>query len=152
MRRQVQALVLIAGLMSAPAWAQGLRVDNAWARATAPGQPVAGAFMDLTAAEDMTLTRAESPAAQTVELHTMRMEDGVMVMRPVKEIALPRGRTVSLKPGGLHIMLIGLKAPLVAGEKAPIRLVLKDGKGREQTVEVAAEVRAMAGGQAVHHH
>lgn len=150
---RLQSLALSAALIFATtAWAQGVKVENAWARAPAPGQPVAGAFMDLTAETDMTLVRAESPTAQAVELHTMRMDDGVMVMRPVKEIALPRGKTVSLKPGGLHIMLIGLKAPLKAGEKAGIRLVVKDKDGKEQAVEVAAEVRGMEGGQAPHHH
>ena len=150
---RLHALAIGASLVFATtAWAEGLKVENAWVRATAPGQPVAGAFMDLTADADMTLVRAESPTAETVELHTMRMDDGVMVMRPVKEIQLPKGKTVSLKPGGLHIMLIGLKAPLKAGEKAPIKLVVKGKNGKEQAVEVAAEVRGMEGGQAPHHH
>lgn len=138
------AVALVAALCSAPSLADRVKVDNPWTRATAPGQPVAGAFMDLTAEADMTLVGASSPAAKTVELHTMSMDKGVMVMRPMKKIDLPKGKTVSLKPGGLHIMLIGLNAPLSADQKTQVTLVLRDQKGKASEVAVDVPVRAMA--------
>lgn len=145
--------LILAGLLAltGTAWADSVKIDNAWARATAPGQKVAAAFANLTADSDMRLVRAESPVAETVELHTMAMENGVMIMRQVQAIDLPKGQMVSLKPGGLHIMLIGLKAPLKAGEKIPLRLLLRAGEGKEIPLEIRAEVRAMVPGH-MHHH
>lgn len=148
------AFALIAALGAAPSLADALKVEAPWARATPPGAPAGGVFMNLTADADMKLVGAESAASKVVELHTMKMENNVMVMRPVSEIALPKGKTVELKPGGLHVMLIGLKAPLKAGDKAALTLRLRDSKGAEQKIAVQAEVRAtgaMADGQ-MHHH
>ncbi len=118
-----------------------IKVDNAWVRATAPGQQVAGAFMDITAAADMTLVAAESPAAKVTELHTMAMDKGVMIMRQVPSIGLPKGKTISLKPGGLHVMLIDLNAQLKEGDKAPIGLTVRDADGKSSKLVVEAEVR-----------
>ncbi len=132
-------------LLAMPATAETLtakvKVDNAWVRATAPGQQVAGAFMDITAAADMTLVAAESPAAKVTELHTMAMDKGVMIMRQVPSIGLPKGKTISLKPGGLHVMLIDLNAQLKEGDKAPIGLTVRDADGKSSKLVVEAEVR-----------
>ena len=148
---RLHSLILASLLaLTGTAWADNVKIDNAWARATAPGQKVAAAFANLTADSDMRLVRAESPVAETVELHTMAMENGVMIMRQVPAIDLPKGRMVSLKPGGLHIMLIGLKTPLKAGEKIPLRLLLA-GERKETVLDIQAEVRAMAPGH-MHHH
>jgi hypothetical protein len=141
---------LIALLLSATVLADGLKVDKPWVRATAPGQKVAAAFMDLTADADLTLVAAESKASKVVELHTMRMEDGVMVMRQVKEIALPKGQPVSLKPGGLHVMLIDLNGPIKADSKVGVTLVVKDKAGKLSRVPV--EAQAMAPGDTGHMH
>jgi copper(I)-binding protein len=138
-------------LFTLPALADTVKVDHPWVRATAPGQDVAGAFMDLTADADMTLVAAESNAAKTVELHTMAMDNGVMVMRPVKEIALPKGKTVSLKPGGMHVMLIGLHGQIKEGDKTAITLVVRDASGKEQKIAVDAPAQAAAGGMMMHH-
>jgi len=144
-------LALSAVIGSGLAWASELKVENAWVRATAPGQKVAGAFMDLTASRSMRLVAAESDAARVLELHTMRMDNGVMVMRQVREIELPAGRKVELKPGGLHIMLIDLVAPVREPGPIPLRLVLRDDNGGEQRVDVALEVRR-PGGMPMHRH
>lgn len=133
------------------AHAESVQISNVWMRATAPGQKVAGGFMDLTASEDMRLTGGSSPACGRVELHTMRMEGGMMVMRQVPDIPLPKGQTVSLKPGGLHIMCIDLKQPLKRGERVPLSLRVRASGGQEQTLQVEAEVRDAGEGRPKQH-
>jgi len=137
-------------LFTLPALADTVKVDHAWVRATAPGQDVAGAFRDLTADADMTLTAAESKAAKTVQLHTMSMDNGIMVMRQVKDIALPKGKMVRLQPGGLHVMLIGLNGQIKPGDKTAITLVVRAANGKEQKIAVEAEAHA-AGGMTMKH-
>ena len=98
-------------------------VSQPYARATAPGQPVGGGFMTIAnkGADDRLLS-ATSKVAENIELHTMRMEGDVMRMRQVEAIALPAGQRVEFKPGALHMMFMGLKAPLKAGDKVPVTL------------------------------
>ena len=140
MQRTLLTLTL-AAILASPAVADTVKVENAWVRATAPGQKVAGGFMKLTADADMVLVGGTSPIYTSVELHFMRMENGVMEMRQMKEIALPRAKTVSLAPGGFHVMFIGLKGQVKPGQKVPLTLVVKGGDGKEQRLEVAAETR-----------
>ena len=143
-RRWLMA-ALAAGLAASAAQAQPqpvVQVQDAWARATVPGQGASGAFMILTAPRGATLEGVSSPAA-TAELHEMAMEGDVMRMRPLASLALPAGRAVALKPGGVHVMLLGLKAPLTAGASVPLVLRVRDAKGVESTVEVQAPVRAL---------
>lgn len=144
-------LALVGLSLAAPARADTVKIENAWVRATAPGQRVAGGFMDLTADADMKLVGGSSPASASLELHMMKMEGGVMVMRPLPEIALPKGKTVSLQPGGLHIMFIGLKQPIKDGDKVPVTLTVRDAAGKEQQVRVEAHAMASTG-MARHHH
>jgi copper(I)-binding protein len=118
-----------------------VRVDDAWARATAPGQQVAGAFMDLTSARGAKLVGARSPAAEHTEIHLMRMVGDRMEMRALESLDLPAGEKVSLKPGGYHIMLINLAQPLKPGMTVPITLEIKDAQGKTDKLEVRAEVR-----------
>lgn len=145
-------LALLAALNCSPLLADSVKVDNAWARATAPGQPVAAAFMELAADSDLTLVSATSPAAQRVELHTMSMDRGVMVMRQVKHINLPKGRSVKLQPGGLHLMLIDLNAPLQAEQSTQVTLTVKNRKGKTSEVVVELPVRTTADAGSTHHH
>ncbi|MDD5365112.1 MAG: copper chaperone PCu(A)C [Gallionellaceae bacterium] len=140
-------IALSALLFSLPALADTVKVDNAWVRATAPGQQVAGAFLDLTADADMTLVGAASPAAKVVQLHTMTMDNGMMVMRQLKEVVLAKGKTVSLKPGGMHVMLIDLNGPIKEGSKTPVTLIVRGADGKEQKVTVEMEARAVGGMQ-----
>ena len=136
-------LARVAGLAAGAVQAQPVvQVQDAWARATVPGQGASGAFMTLTAPQGATLEGVSSPAA-TAELHEMAMEGDVMRMRPLGSLALPAGRAVTLKPGGVHIMLLDLKAPLTAGASVPLTLRVRDAKGVESTVEVQAPVRAL---------
>ena len=79
----------------------------------------------------------------------MKMDGDVMRMREVQSIDLPKGKTVSLEPGGFHIMLMNLPKPIAAGDVIPLTLVVESG-GKRQTVEVKAQARAVGG--AMHHH
>lgn len=136
-------LALLASLACLSTHAAQVKIANAWARATPPGQPVGGAFMELTAAEDTSLIGARSPASKSVELHAMSMADGVMSMRQLDKIDLPKGKTVSLQPGGLHIMFIDLKAPLRAGGKAALTLVWRDPAGKTSETRLDLPVRGL---------
>jgi len=143
--QHVSILVLISLALSAPALADTVRIDAPWVRATAPGQKVAGGFMSLTADADMTLVGGASPISKHLELHYMKMENGVMEMREMKEIPLPKGKTVSLEPGGLHVMFIGLKQPITEGQKVPLTLIVKTANGKRKTIAVEAEARRSSG-------
>jgi len=96
-------------------------VQDAWVRATVPQQKATGAFMRLTAAQDMRLVAASSPVAGITEVHEMKMVDNVMKMRAVPALDLPAGQAVELKPGGYHIMLLDLKQPVAQGASVPSR-------------------------------
>lgn len=134
------AAALLAG-PTACALADAVKVDHAWVRSTAPGQKVAGGFMNLTADADMTLVGGASPVSKHVELHFMKMENGVMEMREIKQIPLPKGKTVSLEPGGLHVMFIGLKNPIREGQKVPLTLIVKGADGKERKLAVEADAK-----------
>jgi periplasmic copper chaperone A len=100
-----------------------LTIEHPWARPTLPGQVVAGAYLGIRNggnAGDRLL--GASMAAARVEVHEMRMEGDVMRMREIGSLELPAGKTVTLAPGGYHLMLMDLKSPLKVGETIPIKL------------------------------
>lgn len=125
-------------------------VSKPWVRATVPGQSVAGAYMDITAKGNAALVGVASPVAAKAELHTMTMDGGVMKMRPLDKLDLPAGKTVNLKPGGHHVMLVDIRRELKAGERVPLTLTVQDAHGARSTLKVDAEVRAAAGDHALH--
>jgi copper(I)-binding protein len=126
------------------AWAEELiQVEAPWARATVATQRATGVFMRLTGKEALTLVAVRSPLAGEAEIHESRVEDGVMKMRAVAALSLPAGKTVSLQPGGLHIMLLHLRAPVAAGDKVPLTLVLEDARQRRHEQSLEAEARAI---------
>jgi len=90
------------------------------------------------------LMKAESPVAASVELHTHLRDGDVMRMRPVAAIDLPPGRTVALEPGSFHVMLIGVKQPLKAGDKFPMTLTFE--KAGKLDIEVPVEAPGAKGG------
>ena len=96
---------------------------------------------DSTGAEDTALVAARSPVSEVVELHTHREENGVMRMRQVEKIELPAGETITLKPGGLHVMLIGLKQPLELDTEIPVSLVFADGSEKSVMMPVVNVMR-----------
>ena len=146
------ALIAAGGAVTADeAQAQPVTVKDAWVRAPAPGQKVAGAYMELVSRTDLALTGVASPAAARAELHSTSVEEGVMRMRPVASIELPSKKAVKLAPGGLHIMLIDLKQPLKTGDKVPLTLTVQRADlSSRSVVTVQAEVRAAAAENAHH--
>lgn len=100
--------------------------------------------------KDISVTSVSSDTAQTLEMHTMERVDGVMKMMQVSSILIPAQGSVELKPGGLHIMLFGLKRPLKEGETMTLQLGLNNGI----SVSVPAKVQApgMAEAATSHHH
>lgn len=137
------ALSLAALAIAATAHAQ-VTVKDPWVRATVPQQKATGAFMQLTAAQDSRLMAASSPVAGVVEIHEMFMDNNVMKMREVTGgLVLPSGKTIELKPGGYHVMLMDLKGQVKDGELVPMRLVFEGKDGKKQTVDVKAAARPM---------
>jgi len=102
-----------------------LTISGAWARATPPGAPTAGAYLTISnrGSSDDTLVAVASPAAASSELHQMAMNNGVMTMRALPDgIVIPAGQSVSLTPDGYHVMLVSLAAPLKVGTTVPLTL------------------------------
>ena len=134
--------------LSATAWAHAeaahVKVEQAWARASVPGQQATGAFMRLTAQEPLQLVGVESPVAAVAEVHEMKMEGDVMRMRAMPSLDLPQGVAVELKPGGYHLMLQQLKQPLLKDTQVAITLVFKDGKGALSRLNLQVPVQSMA--------
>jgi copper(I)-binding protein len=96
--------------------------------------------MTLTAREPLTLVGASTPVAGVAEVHEMKMEGDVMRMRAVGKLALPAGQAVELKPGGYHLMLMDLKAPLKANTHIPLTLRFRNAKGAESRLELSVPV------------
>ena len=123
------------------AYAQNVTVTDAWARATVQGQKATGAFMKITAKDNTKLVSASSPAAGVVEIHEMKMEKDVMKMAALPNgLDLPAGKAVELKPGGYHVMLMDLKAPLAKDTTVPVTLTFQDAKGVKSNVELKVPV------------
>jgi periplasmic copper chaperone A len=138
------AVVAVMGLCLVQ-WAHAqVNVSQAWVRATAPGQTTAAVYMQIESKEPAVLVSAASPVAKMAEAHETSVENGVTKMRAVERLALPAGKTVELKPGGYHIMLMGLAKPLRPGDKVPITLMLETPDRKHRNVTVRAQVRELA--------
>jgi copper(I)-binding protein len=125
-----------------------LEIKAPWARAT-PGRAENGAaYLTIVSPTTDRLTAASSPVAKKVELHTMSMEGGVMRMRPLAAIDIPAGQTVTLSPGGMHIMLLGLTQPLRQGQSFPLTLSFDHAGSRQVTVAVKKAGAMGPGGEA----
>jgi len=140
MMMPIRLFAVLAGLLLASAaFAQTgrLEVSNAWARAS-PGKAETGAaYLTVVSPTADKLVSASTPAAKKAELHTMTMTGMVMKMRPLAALDIPAGQPVTLKPGGMHIMLIGLAKPLRTGQSFPLTLTFA--KAGTRTVDVAVE-------------
>lgn len=134
--------VALLWIATAATAAEPVQVTEAWARATVPGQKVAGAYMQIKSAVDAKLVGVASQVAGSAEVHWMKMEDGTMRMRAIDALDLPAGKAVELAPGGYHIMLFRLKQPLVAGERVALTLEFETAAGEKLQVQVSAEIRA----------
>ena len=146
----IALLVVCAGFVVEARAAEPLAVSDAWVRVPAPGQKVAGAYMELKSEGDSALVGVASAVAGRAELHTMKLDAGVMKMRAVERIDLPAKQAVKLAPGGMHIMLMDLKRPLKEGDTVPLTLSIRSGGAMTQ-LNVEARVRA-AGVSMPHNH
>ncbi|WHZ10186.1 MAG: Copper metallochaperone PCu(A)C, inserts Cu(I) into cytochrome oxidase subunit II [Burkholderiaceae bacterium] len=132
-------------LVGAAASAQTVTLQGAWVRASVPGQKTTGAFMKITSQEDLRLVGASTPAAAMAELHEMKMDGDVMRMRAVEGgLELPAGKPVALTPGGYHLMLMDLKAPLPVGSTVSLTLICRDAKGVTTRYRFELPVSAVA--------
>ena len=127
----------LTAVCSVSAFAQNVTVTDAWARATVQGQKATGAFMKITAKDNAKLVAISSPVAGVAEIHEMKMDKDVMKMAALPNgLDLPAGKAVELKPGGYHVMLMDLKAPLTKDTTVPMTLTLQDAKGVKSNVEL----------------
>ena len=155
MKIKLSALSLLLAL-SAPVLAADtvtIKVEGAWARESPPTVTNGAAYMTLvnTGKETDRLIDASGEVSAAVELHTHLMEGGMMKMRQIKAIEVNPGKPTALGPGGLHIMLIDLKKPLVAGQTFPLRLRFE--KAGEIPVEVTVRKMDLGeGAEHSHHH
>lgn len=139
----LKTLIFAATLMGSIVHAQSVDVKDAWVRTSVQGQKATGAFMKLTAKDGAKLVAASSPVAGVTEVHEMKMEGDIMKMKAVAGgLDLPAGKTVELKAGGYHLMLMDLKAPLPKESTIPLTLVFKDAKGIETRLELKVPVAA----------
>jgi copper(I)-binding protein len=151
--------LLKAGVLAAALFVTGnaiaggvLKVENAWVRATVPGQAVAGAFMDVTSSVSGRLVKVESPVAATVQIHSMAMKNGVMEMRELPEgLELTANKKIALAPGGYHIMLMDLKKQLKAGDTVPLTLTVEAADKTKSTTQINAPVKSPMEGMSQHH-
>ena len=136
-----RAALLVAGLFCASyAHAANIppRIDQPWARATAPGAMAGGVFLMLHGGDDDDiLLGAASPVAQVVEVHRTVNESGIMRMLPMDALAVPAHQMIAFKPGGYHIMLMGLLRQLKVGDQFPLTLTFRHAP--PQTVQVRIE-------------
>ena len=152
-RSRVLALLALL-LMASPAFAHdyklgALEIGHPWARATPPTAPTGGGYLSIknTGTEPDRLMSVSSPAAETVQVHEMKMDGSVMRMRPLDgPLEIKPGETVTLAPGGMHLMMMGLKEPLKQGERVPLTLVF------EKAGKIAVEIVVLARGATPGHH
>ena len=142
------SLLLVSLMVSAGALAAAadmVTVNEPYVRLAPPNAPATAAFMVIKNAgdKDVKVVKADNPASKVTELHTHLNENGVMKMRPVAAIDVKSKGEAVLKPGGLHVMLIDMKAPMKEGDVVPITLTFDDGSSKKVDAKV---VKPMAAG------
>ncbi len=150
MKRAARYALTLYLCSSALASAAEVSVTDAWVRATAPGQNSSAAYMQLRSAAGGAVLSVTTPVAASAEIHEMRMDRDVMRMRPVGKLELPSGKSVLLRPGGLHLMLSDVKRPLRPGDSVPLSLQIRGKDNTVTTVNVNAEVRSFTAPAASH--
>jgi copper(I)-binding protein len=135
------AAALTAFLSSSPAPAHDIAVKQAWSRATPKGAKVAGGYLAIEnrGVQPDRLLSASSSAAAKIEIHQMALQDGIMTMRPLEDgLTIPPDATVTLAPGGDHIMFVGLNAPFEEGQRVPVSLNFERAGKIDTTFEVGS--------------
>lgn len=130
--------------------AEHIEVSEPYAREVPPGAPASASFMTLTnnSDQDIKILQADSEVSKVVELHTHTNDNGVMRMRKIPNITVPANGQAVLKPGGLHIMLIGPHKPLKTGQTVNVDLIFEDGSHKS----VSMPVKSLKGMKMPMHH
>jgi copper(I)-binding protein len=139
MKSLLLALALGLGIATAAHAADtGITVEKPWARATAPSGTTGAAYLMIVnkGTTDDRLVAASTPVADKAELHSMTMDGTVMKMRPIDAVDVKANAQAELKPGGLHVMLTGLKHQLKEGETFPLHLTFEKAGAVDVTVMV----------------
>jgi copper(I)-binding protein len=150
MKKIIAILLLV---MSAHVHAGEVQISDAWARATAPGQDSAMVAMSIVSQKDGNVVAVSSDVAASAEIHSMIHENGVMKMRALDALPLKANQPAALGNGN-HLMLMGLKKPLVAGDNVAINVTVRFANKKEEIVKVSAVIKSLidAGGEHMHHH
>ncbi len=129
MKLSVIGYLLLLGV-SGSVYASTLTVEAAWARATPPGAPVGAVYMDLfnPGKEAITVNQIKTSVARMAQIHSTLNVDGVMRMRSAMPLTIGASERLSLAPGGMHVMLMGLRQPLAAGATFNLDLGLANGE------------------------
>ena len=140
----MKKLIVLAFLSVSTLLSSNIEIKDAYVRATPPGLVNSAAFMKVenNTSENISIVKATSNLAKNVELHTHDMKDGVMRMYQVPKIDIPKNGQVELKPGGFHVMLIGLNNPLKKGKIATLSLEFSNG----ETKTIQAPIKSVMGG------
>ena len=134
--------LLTALLLSAGVYAEDIRVEGAWTRATAAGRDSASVFMFITSKQEATLIGASSAASRAVELRTMSHKGSMMKTLVLEKIGLPANKRVDMTSiHGYHLTLTGLNAPLKAGATLPLTLDIETADKKNIKIEVRAEIK-----------
>ena len=134
---RIPILAALPLLLAAAGDPPSIQVDHPWARASAGAAKTGAAYVTITdRGQPDQLTGASTPVAASAELHESMDDMGMMKMRPMAGLALPTGKPVKLAPGGYHLMLMGLKAPLKAGDTFPMTLLFQHAPPQTVTVTV----------------
>ena len=137
----MKKLVLSLFLVLAPLAKADIVISDAWVRPTAEGQSVTGAYLKITSDKPVKLIGASTKSASSVEVHEMTMDGDIMRMRQLSELSIPANTIVDLKPGGLHLMLMGVPKNIEVGSLVSMNLnfLLQDGKKKTLTIQVKAK-------------
>ncbi|HEU0186892.1 MAG TPA: copper chaperone PCu(A)C [Gallionellaceae bacterium] len=143
LRNWILAVLL---LVCSPAWAGGndVIVDRVKIGESVPGQTSATLELNISTIKPATLLSVSSPAAKEVEIHSMMLYKGKMVVRVVDQLAMPAHRTMVFGSHQLFLMMVGLKQQMNVGDKVPVTLQVAYDDGRKQSIDVTAEVTKMA--------
>ncbi len=131
---------------------ESITIHNPWVKATYPGQNISAGYMTITSANDVTLVKIESDVSESVEIHSMKMENNVMKMRMLPSLPLTAGKPYKLEPAGYHFMLFDLKKPLLDAQTVNFELTFKNKQNIEfkQSVKAAVKNAENSSGPANH--
>ena len=136
MRAWVFGLAMLALTACTPSTQSGAEIKNAWSPAAPPGAAAIAVYAQVVVHQDDTLLRVSSSRASVAQIHSTVEEGGMMRMRQLEKLDMKRGEVVSFQPGGMHLMLMGLKQPLVEGKTFEIELLFEVAGPRKVKVAV----------------